>query len=856
MKSSELQRKIQRVGLLIAACLILSVGGRAQGGGGPEGVVVVVNEDSWASLAVANEFVRLRNIPPNNVVYLSGGAAWAFDSIDVEGFRERILKPVLDEIAKRGLEKQADCIVYSADLPYCVNLGKDLTGIKIDKPLTTSASINSMTYLYRWVVQKQPGDPVKRTLGYISLYNNWYARRITQNTTPQEQFTPEQQQNLNSAGQLVLENKWADAEKIYREVIKAHPKAANPLYNLACCLARQEKLDDAMSALTQAVQAGWSDRKHMEADEDLQPLRERKDFKELLEKIRPPTASLQPPLGFSSRYGWGPDGRIATAPPYQGYVLSTVLAVTSGRGTSVGEAITSLRRSAAADGTRPKGTIYYMTNGDIRSRTRQWGFASAIAGLKTIGVNAQTVEGVLPKDRDDVMGLSAGSATFDWGKSGCTILPGAICEHLTSHGGGMSQTSGQTSCTEFIRAGAAGTCGTVTEPFAIQAKFPTPFMHCFYAAGCSLAEAFYQSVAGPYQLLIIGDPLCRPWAKIPTVTLTGVNSGQTVKGEITLTPGVKEKDIKIGRYELFIDGLRQAFRPPGEPFKIDTAGLSDGWHELRIVAVTADAIATQGNLVAGITVDNNGQKLSAVCALALNVVPLGAKVPISVKLPGAKKIAVFHNSRELAAVEGDASTVKTVEIDTRRLGMGAVRLQAVGTIETDGKTVSVASAPIELTIEPPARLKGVEPPKSTPINPGLKLAVDGDNSFAVKDMRDGKALSAAGVKKGQTFELEGYFDVPTDDMYQFQVNFDGELAIEVDGKTLEVPAGAGWKYLPISLARGTHRFVAKGKATKGLRIDIRFGGPGAFSISEKRFAFRYVGKPLATMPQSQPTEKR
>ena len=36
-----------------------------------------------------------------------------------------------------------------------------------------------------------------------------------------------------------------------------------------------------------------------------------------------------------------------------------------------------------------------------------------------------------------------------------------------------------------------------------------------YARGCSLAEAFYQSVYAPYQLMIVGDPLCRPWANIP-----------------------------------------------------------------------------------------------------------------------------------------------------------------------------------------------------------------------------------------------------------------------------------------------------------------------------------------------------
>ncbi|MCK4624871.1 MAG: hypothetical protein KAV00_06145, partial [Phycisphaerae bacterium] len=610
MKSNRLQRKIRRVGLLIAAGLILSVVVPAQAGGGPEGVIVVVNENSWASLAVANEFVRLRKIPPNNVIYLSGGTNWAFDSISIENFRKHILKPVLDEIKKRNLERQVDCIVYSADVPYRIILTKDLPGGKTRKPLTTSASINSMTYLYRWVIPKQPGDRSKRTIGYLSLRNNWYARRQMRRRTPRRK-------------------------------------------------------DD--------------------------------DLKTLSEKVRPPKVVVQPPIGFSSRYGWTPSGQIATAGatgPRQGYVLSTVLAVTSGRGTSISEAIASLRRSAAADGTRPKGTIYYMVNSDVRSRTRQWGFDSAIAKLKALGVKGEAVKGTMPKNRKDVMGLAAGLARFNWSKTGCSILPGAICEHLTSHGGGMSQTSGQTSCTEFIRAGAAGTCGTVTEPYAIQAKFPTSFMHYFYASGCSLAEAFYLSVAGPYQLLIIGDPLCRPWAKIPTVTLKGLGNTATVKGEITLTPAVKEKDIKIGRYELFIDGLRQVVQPPGKPFKLDTAKLSDGWHEIRIVAVTADAIATQGNLITAITVNNHRLKLNARCALALNIVPLGAKVPFSVKLPGAKKIGIFHNSRELATVEGSTGIIK---IDTYRLGLGTVRLQAIGTIPIDGKKVTkalVSLAPI------------------------------------------------------------------------------------------------------------------------------------------------------------------
>ena len=81
----------------------------------------------------------------------------------------------------------------------------------------------------------------------------------------------------------------------------------------------------------------------------------------------------------------------------------------------------------------------------------------------------------------------------------------------------MIEESGQTPLSEFLRYGAAGASGTVIEPYAIPEKFPSPQIHVHYARGCTLAEAYYQSVHGPAQFLIVGDPLCRPWATIPVV---------------------------------------------------------------------------------------------------------------------------------------------------------------------------------------------------------------------------------------------------------------------------------------------------------------------------------------------------
>ncbi len=153
--------------------------------------------------------------------------------------------------------------------------------------------------------------------------------------------------------------------------------------------------------------------------------------------------------GFRSWYGWGPDGQLLEGGG-QRYCLSMVLAVTSGRGNSVGEAIQSLRRSTQADGTHPRGTIYYMENDDVRSHLRDADFPAAAAALQKLGVAAVVEQGPIPLRRPDVQGLMAGTKDLNWGQSGNKILPGALCDYFTSFGGIMTEGATQTPLSELI----------------------------------------------------------------------------------------------------------------------------------------------------------------------------------------------------------------------------------------------------------------------------------------------------------------------------------------------------------------------------------------------------------------------
>ena len=272
---------------------------------------------------------------------------------------------------------------------------------------------------------------------------------------------------------------------------------------------------------------------------------------------------------------------------------------------TVEEAIANLRRSAKADATHPKGTFYFPVNGNVRSTCRDGDFAAAALKLRKLGHKAEVFSGVLPQKKDDVAGGVIGTASFDWKKSESTILPGAICEHLTSFGGIMRAGAGQTPLIEFLRNGAAGVSGTVTEPFAIPHKFPSPFLHVHYARGCSLAEAFYQSVFGPYQLLIVGDPLCQPWATFPEVTLTGIEAAQKLSG---LVEFLATSNPEAKRFEMFIDGRLAQTVKPGQPIRLDTSSLSPESHEVRVVAVEASAIETRSRKIITVAVARSQTK--------------------------------------------------------------------------------------------------------------------------------------------------------------------------------------------------------------------------------------------------------
>ena len=413
--------------------------------------------------------------------------------------------------------------------------------------------------------------------------------------------------------------------------------------------------------------------------------------------------------GFRSWYGWGAAGEVLDAGGPR-YLLATMLGVTQGRGNSVAEIIASLASAVEADGKRPLGTIYFATNKDVRTTTRSGGFPPIVRELGRLGIKAKVFEGTLPKNERDVAGLMTGSADFDWTKSGSTITPGAICENLTSFGAIFSKNAGQTPLSAFIRAGAGGTSGTVTEPYALQDKFPHPAIQVHYARGASLAEAFYQSVRAPYQLLVVGDPLCQPWALIPEIeayTLpeaTQLEPGRVLSGKVEIEargriPGEAANggaDAKpaVDRFEFFIDGVRSGQCVAGERYDIETKILADGYHEMRVVGIVSSTVETQGRLVIPFSTANHGRTLAL--GVHPETVKADGKVRVSVAGKGLEGVTVFCNGRVIGRTAGAEATV---EVPADVLGVGRVTIRATGRAGF-GTTNMVNATPVTVDVRP------------------------------------------------------------------------------------------------------------------------------------------------------------
>ena len=656
---------------------------------GPENTIVVVNEESPDSLAVANLYISLRDIPTTNVVYLRDvpHAVTSFESCDYRRVGSKILEPVLKTVRERGVEQQIDCIAYSSGFPTRVNIRPQLdiyrkqTGkAPLKKPGPHWASLTSLTYFYFDAMSSSPR--------FMELDANHYAnpRRMKIQANP---FSEEDATQYDTALQRIELGSYEKANRILDKLAKEHPNQMSVVFALARCLAFQNKSSKALNTLQHAKRLGFANRSLITNDKAFSSLMDDESLTKLLDQIEDLPDGIPASRSFSNHSFWGPNGwRSGSEEQGDRYILASVLAVTGKGQSTLDASLSRLESSIKADGTAPAGNVYFAKHADPRSKTRHRQFDFAVEELKSLDRPASIGSDIYPLSDDRVIGVSIGSPKPNWLKSKSTFLPGAICDNFTSYGGLWAKTF-QTHVNEFLDAGAAGACGFVTEPYTIAAKVPTARWHAHYARGLTLAESFYQSVSSPFQLLLVGDPLCCPFGEFPEFELTGLKQDAVVKSDFTLHMKPASDSPKIRHYEVFFDGVFIYKVKDAKKMKIAIEAISDGYHELRLVAVGDSIAANRNTRTLEFVANRKGHRISLKAAKENLSIDQELKL-VALSSSGAK-IQVLQNSRVIATVDSG----KAISIPAAKLGLGKTQLHTV-TKFPDGSMVK--STPIDITV--------------------------------------------------------------------------------------------------------------------------------------------------------------
>ncbi|MDA0802368.1 MAG: PDZ domain-containing protein [Planctomycetota bacterium] len=111
---------------------------------------------------------------------------------------------------------------------------------------------------------------------------------------------------LKTLGDLGRAGRWNDADRFAREWLQGHPDDELMLYNLACAQSQLGDQRRAADSLRQAMHAGFMEWDHMDADEDLAPLRSHESWESVVAVRDSIRSAPRRGNGGTDRAGIGP----------------------------------------------------------------------------------------------------------------------------------------------------------------------------------------------------------------------------------------------------------------------------------------------------------------------------------------------------------------------------------------------------------------------------------------------------------------------------------------------------------------------------------------------------------------------
>jgi hypothetical protein len=559
-------------------------------------------------------------------------------------------------------------IAYSTNFPTTVDIKEHkakLPDSPINKFITPKASINGLTYLYRLVLADDPQ--------YLGLSSNLYCRGPFNRHFTNPFGDSENRRRFKYADEMFDVSDYEKAAEEFEKLFDESPRL--PALALRAAEAREKAGDHsaAKNLIVKAISAGWTSATWLDGNEALSPLMKARPLSSLANRLSTAPIAMQEPVGFSSQVAWTLSGHPGASVD-QGipYMMSCMLGVVHPRGSNLQQVVDVLKRSVNGDQTNPDAAFWFTLTGDVRTKTRVVGTVDAMAWLKHLNRKNVTKLKATPNDSGPVVGLMLGTATMKLRNRNWEFVPGAIADNLTSHGGNY-MAKGQTKMTELLHAGAAMTSGTVMEPYSVQAKFPLPMMYGYYASGVTAIEAFYLSVACPYQLLIAGDPLAQPYSQPPGDAMTmqeikTEHDGTTI--EIKRQASSKSKlRSPTGAIEIYIEGKLAQRMPPFEGLSLNLPKNLQGAIEFRTVLIGRDALQPRAFKIHNFLLGDQTEIPTATTDQQTSIV--------SVRCKGADSIDLMHHGEVIDTVEGQAGKIT---VDPQEWGGGPVRVRPVAKV--------------------------------------------------------------------------------------------------------------------------------------------------------------------------------
>jgi len=251
------------------------------------------------------------------------------------------------------------------------------------------------------------------------------------------------------------------------------------------------------------------------------------------------------------------------------------------------------------------------------------------------------------------------------------------------------------------------------------------------------------------------------------------------------------------------------------------------------VGTASSPIETQGRRLIPFTINNRNEQTIATADSA-GPIPWDGVLRIQANAPDADKIILLQNTRVVGEIDGPAGEVF---IRPHQLGMGPTTLFAVGTVAGSPLRTS-RSQPLRLEVLEPDALPKITAPNASQLDRGMRLVRNGGTPVTLQSTA---ATNFLGIQPGQSFELDGVFQVATTDLYQFQMALDGSIELIVD----QSPQFSNesdqhqYHYVPVFLEAGWHRLRVRGRLPRATDLWLRFGLDELAPLTGDQFQHRH-----------------